>query len=309
MTPFPSVMTPFPSRLSPVPREVHRPSIHPFEPRVVWRGLGALPREITSDRGPLTPEDPPLLALSGVVTHPLDRTADALGDVLERLVLVRPCRHGPQVNRESLEPEERGTHPVNRTEQDRDHRRLAFVMAIKSPLGFNVVAVIRGEKRRTDQKQDDLGFFQVLVELTLPLLACPDSSVMPTYDIALPLQESQMLLKLVSQSLILVRVSVEQADRSGWLLGGCGLRRSSPRTTWSVWSDRGTISRRFGTRNRLCQPKSLLAFGGGDVGAEPISQANSLDEPLGFESVQPVPHVLNEHLGCDSEAGVVHVPG
>src|SRR5208283_4782863 len=95
----------------------------------------------------------------------------------------------------------------------------SFVMAIKSPLGFNVVVVLRGEKRRTDQKQDDLGFFQVLVELSLPLLACPDPSVMPTYDIALPLQESQMLLKLVSQSLILVRVRVEQADRSGWLLG------------------------------------------------------------------------------------------
>src|SRR5208337_1964978 len=206
------------------------------------------------------------------------------------------------------EPEERGTHPVNRTEQDRDHRRLAFVMAIKSPLGFNVVAVIRGEKRRTDQKQDDLGFLQVLVELTPPFLACPDSSVMPTYDIALPLQESQVLLELVPQSLILVGVSVEQADRSGWLLGGCGLRRSSSRTTWSVWSDRGIVSGRFGTRNRLCQPKSLLAFGG-DVGAEPISQASSLDEPLTFESLQPVPHVPNEHLGCDSEAGVVHVPG
>ena len=62
------------------------------------------------------------------------------------------------------------------------------------------------------------------------------------------------------------------------------------------------------SRNRLCQPKSLLAFGG-DVGAEPISQASSLDEPLTFESLQPVPHVLNAHLGCDSEAGVVHVVG
>src|SRR5271157_5958122 len=178
--------------------------------------------------------------------------------------------------------------PSHRAQKDGDHNRLAFVMAIKSPLG-HVVVVIRGEKRRTDQKQDDLGFFQILVELTLPLLACPDSSVMPTYDIALPLQESQMLLKLVSQSLILVRVSVEQADRSGWLLGGCGLRRSSSRTTWSVWSDRGTISRRFGTRNRLCQPKSLLAFGG-DVGAEPISQSSSLDEPLAFQRLQPIPH-------------------
>src|SRR5208283_4782859 len=79
---------------------------------------------VTSDRGPLTPEGPPLLALSDAVTHPLDRSADALGDVLERLVLVRPCRHGPQVNRESLDPEERGTHPVNRTARDRDHRRL-----------------------------------------------------------------------------------------------------------------------------------------------------------------------------------------
>ena len=34
-----------------------------------------------------------------------------------------------------------------------------------------------------------------------------------------------------------------------------------------------------------------------------------LDEPLTFVSLQPVPHVLNEHLGCDSEAGVVHVLG
>src|SRR5271157_2276000 len=200
---------------------------------------------VTSDRGPLTPEGPPLLALSGAVTHPLDRSADALGNVLERLVLVRPCRHGPQVNRESLEPEERGTHPVNRTEQDRDHRRLAFVMAIKSPLGFNVVAVIRGEKRRTDQEQDDLGFFQVLVELTLPLLACPDSSVMPTYDIALPLQESQGLFQFVTEGLVLVGVRVEEADRSDCLLAGCGSRRSSTRTTRSVWSNRGNVSGRF----------------------------------------------------------------
>ena len=86
---------------------------------------------------------------------------------------------------------------------------------------------------------------KVLVELILPLLACPDSSVMPTYDIALPLQESQMLLKLVSQSLILVRVSVEQADRSGWLLGGCGLRRSSSRATWRGCFNRDTFSGRF----------------------------------------------------------------
>src|SRR5208337_3776709 len=91
-------------------------------------------------------------------------------------------------------------------------------------------------------------------------------------------------------------------------LRSCRLRRSSFRTTWSVWSDRGTNSRRFGTRNRLCQPKSLLAFGG-DVGAESISQSSSLDEPLTFESLQPVLHVLNEHLGCVSEAGVVHVVG
>src|SRR5271157_5414333 len=115
---------------------------------------------VTSDRGPLTPEGPPLLALSGAVTHPLDRSADALGNVLERLVLVRPCRHWPQVNRESLEPGERGTLPVNRAQQDGDHRRLAFVMAIKSPLGFNVVAVIRGEKRRTDQEQEGFAVAQ-----------------------------------------------------------------------------------------------------------------------------------------------------
>ena len=99
---------------------------------------------------------------------------------------------------------------------------------------------------------------KVLVELILPLLACPDSSAMTTYDIALPLQESQMRLKLVSQSLILVRVSVEQADRSGWLLGGCGLRRSSSRTTWSVWSDRGTVSGRFGTRTSRSPPSSFM---------------------------------------------------
>ncbi len=96
---------------------------------------------VTSDRGPLTPEGPPLLALSDAVTHPLDRSADTLGNVHERFVPVRPCRHGPQVNRESLEPEERGTRPVNRTEQNWDHLRLAFVIALKRPLGFNVVAV------------------------------------------------------------------------------------------------------------------------------------------------------------------------
>src|SRR5271157_3037016 len=156
--------------------------------------IGGVPRGTTSGRGPLAPERPPLLALLGVVTHLLDRSADALGDVLERLVLVRPCRHGPKVSRESLKPGERRTLPVNRAEQDGDHRRLAFVIAIKSPSGLNVVAVIRGEKRRTDQEQDDLGFFQVLVELILPLLARSDHPVVPADDVALPLEEYQVLL-------------------------------------------------------------------------------------------------------------------
>src|SRR5271165_1163685 len=82
--------------------------------------------------------------------------------------------------------------------------------------------------------------------------------------------------------------------------------RRSIGSPWSVWSDRGTISRRLGTRNRLCQPKSLLALSG-DVGAEPISQASSLDEPLIFERRQPVPHILNRHLGGSSHTEVLDV--
>ena len=196
--------------------------------------------------------------------HPLDRSADALGDVLERLVLVRPCRHGPQVNRESLEPGERGTLPVNVNRTSRTGITVASPLSwrIKSPLGFNVVAVIRSEKRRTDQKQDDLGFFQVLVELILPLLARPDSSVMPPYDIALPLQERQMLLKLVSQSLILVgvEVEVEEADRHDSILGGCGLsRRSTPVPPKGGGIKRGRVSGRF--RNwKSARSASMPAF-------------------------------------------------
>src|SRR5271157_3810592 len=61
-----------------------------------------------------------------------------------------------------------------------------------------------------------------------------------------------------------------------------GLRHRCPRTTWRVWSNRGTMSGRFRTRNRLRQPECLFALCR-DVGAEPISQPSSFDKPLAFQ--------------------------
>jgi hypothetical protein len=62
----------------------------------------------------------------------------------------------------------------------------------QGPLHFDGIAVIRSDKIRADQQQDNVGPFQVVVNLLLPLLAGLDLPVVPSADEALPLEQLQV---------------------------------------------------------------------------------------------------------------------
>ena len=60
--------------------------------------------------------------------------------------------------------------------------------------------------------------------------------------------------------------------------------------------------------NGLGQPQCLFSLGR-YVSAEPRRPPSPLDEPLTFQRLQLVPHVMHEHLGSDGQARIVHIVG
>src|SRR5207253_357782 len=79
---------------------------------------------------------------------------------------------------------------------------------------------------RADEQQNNLGAFQVPVDLVLPLAARIDPAVMPFRHFAGAPQDAEMFLQMLAHIFIQVRVRVEQLDLSH----GIGHRNPSART-------------------------------------------------------------------------------
>lgn len=74
------------------------------------------------------------------------------------------------------------------TQDDWNYLCLAFIMPFHGPLHLDVIAIIGGHEIGADQQQDDLRLFQMIVDLTLLLLAGADQTIMPGGDDAVTLQ-------------------------------------------------------------------------------------------------------------------------
>jgi hypothetical protein len=105
-----------------------------------------------------------------------------------------------------------------RTGDDRDHLRLAAGVTLERPRGLHVPAIVRVDERRRHQEQDDVGGFELPVDLAAPLVAGFDPAIVPGFDLALPAQQGEVLDELTAQGVVLVGVGDE--DLTG--LGGHG---------------------------------------------------------------------------------------
>ena len=110
---------------------------------------------------------------------------NTFGHIPECLVPVFPGCHRLGIFRQPLELAERCPMPIARTQDDRDHRRLAPVVTFDGPFHLDIVAVVRRKERRADQQEDNPCRFEPAVNFALPFLTCTDHPVVPARNKAL----------------------------------------------------------------------------------------------------------------------------
>ncbi len=142
-----------------------------------------------------------------------DDAFDLAHHVVERFVLIGPQRHRLRVLRRRLQLGEGGGGPAARPENHRDHLRLAAIVPLQRLLDLDAPAVLGGDEAGAHQQQDDVRRGQVPIDLLFPLLADVDVPIVPLGDHPAPAEESQVILQLAPQLLVLMRIRVEEADR------------------------------------------------------------------------------------------------
>ena len=140
--------------------------------------MGDIPERVAHRRRPDRRLQNPELA---------DRVPDAPGDIGECLITDFPTGHGFPIGRQGLKLAERGALPaIDHSEEDGDHAGLALVVPFQGAPHLDVVAVFGGQEIGADQKQDDPGRVEVLVELPLPVGSRRDLAIVPITDHTLP---------------------------------------------------------------------------------------------------------------------------
>ena len=86
-------------------------------------------------------------------------------------------------------------------------------MTVHGPFELHVVAVVRVQEICAHQQEDDAGAIQMFVDRASPFSAGTDLSIVPRRDAALPLQDREVSLELITQESIPVRVREEDFDR------------------------------------------------------------------------------------------------
>ncbi len=112
-------------------------------------------------------------------------------------------------------------------EDDRYDTRLARLVPLERPLHLDLVAIIGGEEVDAHQEQNDVGVFQLFVNLSTPLLAGQDLSVVPHLDHTLSLEQRQILLEHDPLRVVFRCVAEEDLQRPAraWRLGAFRFRR------------------------------------------------------------------------------------
>jgi hypothetical protein len=116
---------------------------------------------------------------------------DAVGHLAPGRVPVFPEFYGLAVLGEGLQFSQGRLLPdclCHRPDEDGNDPGLAGGVPFQSPFHFTIITVIRGNEIRTHQQEDDIGPFQVGVDLPPPLLAGGDQAVVPEFDKALTLE-------------------------------------------------------------------------------------------------------------------------
>src|SRR5579862_1876254 len=79
-------------------------------------------------------------------------------------------------------------------------------MSLQRSFKFYAIAVLRGQKFRADEQQDQVSGSQIVVNLILPIIACSNFSIVPRTDQPLSLQDGHVSPKPFERPTILTRV-------------------------------------------------------------------------------------------------------
>ncbi|MEA2878760.1 MAG: hypothetical protein QOF14_3956 [Hyphomicrobiales bacterium] len=94
--------------------------------------------------------------------------------------------------------------PIACPENDRNNDGLASIVSCHRAHHFFFVAIVGVEKIGTDEKEDDVVGLDMTVDLSRKVLARTNATIVPSRDNALPFEQRQLLLKLVTQSFVRV---------------------------------------------------------------------------------------------------------
>src|SRR5690349_11158629 len=111
---------------------------------------------------------------------------------MKRVIPIRPFGDGFGIRRDDLELSKRCIVPVDRTEQERNDLRTSLFVALDGSSHFGAVAIVRSHKVGTDQQQDDISTFQMLMEFFFPFHTSIEISIAPNRDLALSLQRHEV---------------------------------------------------------------------------------------------------------------------
>lgn len=104
--------------------------------------------------------------------------------------------------------------PIDRSEDHWNNARLAGLMPIHRACHLAAPAVIGRDEVGANQKQNDLGRFEDIIDGGPDLAARSDLSIMPRANGTLPLEGLEMLNELIMERLVSVRIGHENRQRA-----------------------------------------------------------------------------------------------
>ena len=86
-------------------------------------------------------------------------------------------------------------------------------MTRNSSFHFDAIAIVRIHKTRTDQQEDNICAFQMLVQFFFSFRTSAEVSVAPDNDLASSLQRSKMLFQLCEHFVVIASIATEDFQR------------------------------------------------------------------------------------------------
>lgn len=144
-----------------------------------------------------------------VARNPLDD----FNDLTESFVAIRKFGNRLSTGRQGLQCCKGCVFPFARSQDDGYHCGFAILVALQSSLHFNIVSIIGLKEVLADEEEDDIGGFEIFIDLAAPRGSTVDIPIRMMYEQTLTSRELELSVQLITQPGVSMGIDAELFNR------------------------------------------------------------------------------------------------